>query len=149
MAEGFRVEGATGLARGLDKAAKDMDRAIAKAHRGFAAEYRGKARTAAQSGTAQQRRMAGGIGSKADKTRASLTVKNTKGAPGAQGAFWGAKKYPQFQPWVGQGWDVAVRGEGPYVINQLLAEDRDRIEQGFLDASFDVVNKDVPAKPKP
>lgn len=51
----------------------------------------------------------------------------------ADGAFYGAKKYPQFSEWIGTGWKVAQPGGGPYGINPALAARKDDIGEMFLD----------------
>ena len=63
----------------------------------------------------------------------------------ANAAFWGAKNQwtgwnlesegrAANQPeWVGNTWEVGVRGQGPYAINDTIAELRTWIEQQYLD----------------
>lgn len=148
MTDAVRVEGAAGLARGLDQAAKDQRRALAAANRSLGRDVRGWARADATAGTGQQRRMAGGIGTKADARSVSLTVKNTKGAPGAQGAFYGAKRFAQFPPWVGTGWSAGDRNAGPQPINTTLADRGTEIAERFLAESFKSLER-IPPKPKP
>lgn len=76
------------------------------------------------------------------------SIKGTGGVAGAKitidpvanAAYWGAKKRTgwyaddrflgepsQHPPWVGNSWDVAVDGQGPYAINPALAAHVDDI----------------------
>ena len=69
-------------------------------------------------------------------------------APFALAAYWGAKKRTgwygaaqfrqsagqQFAAWVGNDWEVAVAGQGPYAINDALAKHLKDIEEFFLKA---------------
>lgn len=81
-----------------------------------------------------QARAAGAIVGKANMREARIGVNATRSNPMANVAFWGAKRHtgwyanprysggaPQHPPWVGNTWDVAVRGQGPYAINAALA----------------------------
>lgn len=67
---------------------------------------------------------------------ARIRVKATKQYRFAPAAFWGTKRRTgwyaarrfegnsaqQHPPWVGASWDVGVKGQGPYAINDAIAE---------------------------
>lgn len=54
----------------------------------------------------------------------------------------------QHPPWIGNTWDVAVLGEGPYAINDALAENEERLKQMYLD-DLDEFAKRTGAFPDP
>ena len=72
--------------------------------------------------------------------------------PGAQATFWGAKRRTgwyarerysgstgrQHPPWVGASWGAGKRGEGPYVLNEAIADHRDEIDEMVLAAPMEV-----------
>lgn len=43
-------------------------------------------------------------------------------APMADGAIMGALQYRQFRGWVGNDWEVGVAGQGPYAVNDAVAQ---------------------------
>lgn len=62
--------------------------------------------------------------------------------PYASVAFWGAKKHtgwyrhinsdePQHPEWVGNSWDAGRRGEGPYAINDAVAQVADDVADRY------------------
>lgn len=70
----------------------------------------------------------------------------------ADGAFFGAKQFPQFEPWVGNqremAWPVGANdegpGRGPYAINPGIFEAIGDIEEFYLDAFEDAVKAAFP-----
>lgn len=104
---------------------------------------------AAASAAQSEARMMGGLQGKAASRikgrgtdrAARVVVSKTKTTPYAYTAFWGQKKRSgwyawgryanaaasQHPEWVGNTWDVAVKGQGPYAINDALAENLDAI----------------------
>lgn len=120
----------------LRRASRETDKALAAANRQLGREARGDMRSAAKSGSRLEAKMAGGIGTKAGKSSVQITVKNTRSAPGAQGAYWGAKKYRQFKPWVGASWQAGSKPGGPYVINPTLADKADTYAERYRDNVF-------------
>lgn len=145
------------LAKALERGSKDQAKAVAAANRKTGRHVRDWTRDAARSGTDQQRKMAGGIGTRASKSDVRLTVKNTKGAPGATSAFYGQKgkfgwygkpQYrdspPQGPQWVGNSWTVAVKGQGPHVINDVLAEREPEISDLYLTEAFNALTDPIP-----
>lgn len=63
----------------------------------------------------------------------------------ADGAFMGAKRWPQFKPWIGVDWKPLEGGEGPgrgpYGINPALSDRREDIEDAYLDALDDLAGR--------
>ena len=64
-------------------------------------------------------------------------------------AFWGAKKRtgwyadPRYRKskrqhpiWVGNSWQAGAKGQGPYALNDAIADNRDRIFELFSDAVY-------------
>lgn len=91
----------------------------------------------AGTGTRQQQLAIDAIRGKATQKWARIGVTASRRVPWALAAVWGAYKKTgwyadpvkykqstasQFQPWVGNSWDVAVAGGGPYGINPALAQ---------------------------
>lgn len=75
--------------------------------------------------------------------------------PEAYAAFWGAKQnrtgwnrggsVPNIKDdWVGNAWDVARAGQGPYAINDALAEHMDDIVRLYGDAIDDLASRAFP-----
>lgn len=91
------------------------------------AEYvAGKARGKARSGTAQQRHFAEAIVASSTQNLARLRLANAykhQANAGAFGTFYGALRWKQFQEWVGASWAYAQRGQGPYVLNDTVADE--------------------------
>lgn len=78
----------------------------------------------------EQRHFASAIKGRGTVTGARIQI---DGLAGSDGAFWGAKQYRQFNPWVGNSWSAGVAGQGPYAINDTIAEMQDEIQQMYLD----------------
>lgn len=129
------------LRKALAAAGPAWERDLVKAHREVGKVAANAARADARGGTPQQRREASAIGQSASKRGVKVTVGSPASAPFGRAVFWGAKrrvgwfaadKYAgsagrQFPEWVGNAWRPAVKGEGPYVINDSLADHVDDI----------------------
>lgn len=63
---------------------------------------------------------------------------------GAYGTFYGSKKHAQFRRWVGVGWAYARRGEGPYVLNETVADELDVIGDLYVQAYMAAFKKVFP-----
>lgn len=82
------------------------------------------------------RHFAGDIKAAGGVAGARITVESE-----ANAAFWGAKKRtgwnaghggrPQHPAWIGNMWDAGVTGQGPYAINQALADHTDDIVDAY------------------
>ena len=80
------------------------------------------------------RKSADAIRATAEQRASKLAfTSNAKKLRFATGAFLGAKAYPQFEKWVGSSWAVGKRGEGPYAINEAVADKEDEIVEAIAD----------------
>lgn len=105
------------------------------------------ARGRAGTGTPLQAKAASAIGERHSKDRAAVAVLPSALDRMANVAFYGAKRHfgwygrsryndsttPQAPPWVGNTWDVAVAGQGPYAINNSLAAHLREYQDEWLD----------------
>lgn len=92
----------------------------------------------------------GAIRARGGVTGARLAVQ-----PQSNATFWGARKRtgwnagndgrPQHPKWVGNSWDVAVAGTGPYAINNALAAHVSDIENKYGDAVDDITRRAFPS----
>lgn len=92
---------------------------------------------------------AGAIAGRASATEARLQITRE-----ANAAFWGAQNRtgwnagnegrPQHPEWVSNSWDVAVAGQGPYALNEALADNVDEIIDLFGDALDDLARQAFP-----
>ncbi len=108
---------------------------LTRVHKTIANQGAARARGVAAGMGGQQAKYARSIKGRATQTRASIGVFAGKTNPGAGAAFWGTKRRygwynwrryqgtgaPQYKPWVGNTWQVAQFGQGPYAINPALA----------------------------
>lgn len=92
------------------------------------------ARSRASSGNRMQASAAATIKAQAEQRAAKISFGSAR-VPYGVGAFMGAKAWPQFLPWVGATWRVGERGEGPYLINQGIAD--------RMDAMLDEVGREI------
>lgn len=145
MADGLHVELKDGarIQAGLRVAPQRMKQELRRSHGALARMTRGWLRAAALSATPQQRHMAGGIGSSANSTSASVTMRNTARAPGAMGAFLGSLRYRQFPPPIAPGWKVGGPG-GPMVVNPTLRRRERDIDDLFIDGQMAAVIRAFP-----
>ncbi len=115
--------------------------------------HREVARFAAEASRSEARGM-GGLQAKAARAirgngninAARLSISATARTRYASVAYWGAIRFTgwyarmtyrsttrQHRMWVGSDWRVGVKGEGPYAINNAIAENLDAIEDLFRD----------------
>lgn len=84
---------------------------------------------------------------------AKLVINKGREFKFADGAFFGAKQFPQFEEWVGNQhempWPVGVNdegpGRGPYAINPGIFESIAEIEDFYLNAFEDSVKRAFPS----
>lgn len=104
---------------------------LSKANRVVAKRVALKARSYANAYGPMQRASSGAIKWSGTQAAASVKVADTTRNPFALPAFWGAKKRtgwnagnvrPNLPEWVGNGWDYGVHGQGPYAINDAVAD---------------------------
>lgn len=123
------VEGLKEFRAGLRKMGPEVRKQFAKELKELAEESAIDARGAAQGGTRQQQRAAYNVVGSGNLAGGSVVVTAGNDIPYALGAFFGGKR-PIFPglPWVGNSWEVGVRGQGPYFINDAIADDADKFE---------------------
>lgn len=146
---------------------KDLKRSITKeqrrANRSVAKQVETWSRSEARAAGGLAKLSAGAIKARGDAKRARLRIVPGVRTPAAQIAFWGARKRtgwyaryryrntrtPQHRDWVGASWRTGVRGEGPYVLNDVLADRRDDIGRIYLEAHEQVVGKALEGRQQP
>lgn len=149
MAEpaGANVIGLPEFLRGLRQLDGNWDAALALAHQKIASKGAAYARAAARGMGGVQAKSASAIGEKHDPRKATIAVLPSRYLDAmANAAFWGAKQHSgwyrarryanspaQHPRWIGNSWEVAVRGQGPYAINDALASRRDQLLDEYLD----------------
>lgn len=145
---------AAALRKALAAAGPAWEKDLVSAHREVAKKAANLARAAARGGTKRQAAAAKAIGQSASKAGAKLTVGAPSGAPYGRAEFWGARrrfgwyaaeKYDgsrgqQSPNWVGNTWRAGVKGEGPYVLNDTLADHIEDIKAVYA-AQLDAVAK--------
>lgn len=120
-------------AEGLKQAAKDLGREQRRANKEIGEKVAARAR--ARADTPQMRHFASAIQGRSTQKFARIAVVSRGRNRGAAGAFYGASRWRQFPPWVGNTWRVGARGEGPYAVNPAIADALPGIEQEYLDAA--------------
>lgn len=133
------------------------DKEIRKAHAPASNVAAKAARGAMRSGGRQLARAARGVRSAPTRSQARLAVKPTAAVPYVLVATWGSLrrtgfyaqgKYAgatrQHPAWVGNSWQVATRGQGPYGINDGLAGGVDEIRAAYEKAVMDLLNRAFP-----
>lgn len=156
MGAPVEVQGLTEFRRALRAMDPAFARELSKTHRGIAKRAGMASRTKAQSLGAPQRREAGAIGWSGTMTGAVVRVSQSARFPFANPTFWGrtsrtgwyAEKWAashsgraQGLPWVGSSWDVGVRGQGPYAINDAIADELPSIMKDYSEALDDLFGR--------
>lgn len=112
--------------KALGNAGKDLTKANRQVAKVVVTTSRGAA-----SG-AEQTSAVGAIAAAATQSAAAVTISSGK-VPWALGAFMGSLQYPQFDTWIGSGWDLA-EGTGPYAIKDAFSSSgRDQIMKSYQD----------------
>ncbi len=124
-------------------------RVLGQANRAVAGDTAGWARLEALGMGGVWAHFARSISGAATPTSARIQITGASNA-----AFWGAKRStgwnagndgrPQHPDWVGASWDVGMAGQGPYAINQSIADHVDEIVELFADALDDLVRQAFP-----
>lgn len=154
----IRVRGLRELGSELRSADKAWPKELRAAHKRIADRAAQWAQAKAQALGGIHAKAAGAIKGYATQANARVGVNAGRSYPFANAAFWGMKapsgwyakpQYwgsgtPQHPPWVGNTWDVAVHGQGPYAINAALADHLDDIEDAYLDAVDAVTRRAFP-----
>ena len=130
----------------LRKMDGNWDAALSLAHQKIASKGAAYSRAAARGMGGVQAKAASAIGEKHTPARASVAVLPSRYLdPMANVAFWGAKKRTgwyakgryglntrQHPVWIGNSWEVAVHGQGPYAINDALATHREELLDQYV-----------------
>ncbi len=156
MGAPVEVQGLAEFRRALRAMDPAFTRELSKTHREIAKRAGVASRAKAQGLGPQQRREAGAIGWSGTMTGAVVRVAQSARYPFANPAFWGrmrrtgwyASKWAtshsgraQGLPWVGSSWDVGVRGQGPYAINDAIADELPSIMKDYSAALDDLFRR--------
>lgn len=151
----IEIKGADALARKLKAHPAASAKEVRKANLIVSRKARDWSQSKARTGDARQRKMAGGIGAGATSKGAYLSVRNMARTPGAAATFMGTPQRTgwyalpryanssgqQHPTWVGNRWDVAKRGQGPYAINDALADHLQEIKEIYLRGQIDILTR--------
>lgn len=132
------VRGLREFQAGLRSANPRLARSMRVANKEIATKVSDRAQAKARSGTPVQAKAAETIVGAAGQRDARIAINKGRRFKFADGAFYGAKAYPQFDPWVGNTWEVGGSG-GPAAINPAIAEMVPDIEDFYLNAFEDAV----------
>lgn len=129
------IRGLPEFRRALRGINKEWPKELRKVHKKIATDAQKWAQAEAAGMGGIQSAAAKAIKAKATQSRAAVGVSGGKRVPYGAVAFWGVKKRlgwfarrrysgeSQHLPkWVGNTWDAAVHGQGPYAINDALAD---------------------------
>jgi len=131
----------------LRSAHPKLARALAKANRQIAEKVAANVRAKAQARGGITAKAAPAIVGRGEQRVAKIAINKGTSYQFADGAFFGAKQYPQFAPWVGNSWEddwpVGANAEGPgrgaYAINPGIFVSIPEIEDFYLNAFEDAV----------
>lgn len=140
----LEVHGLKDLSRTLKELDAELPKQLRKAGLAVAKLVAAEARSQAGTGTRTQRKAAAAIKARAGAASASVAVQATAQVPFALGAFFGAKRYAQFSPWIGNKWESGVAGEGPYAINPAIVALEDQILAVYGEAVDEVTKQAFP-----
>ena len=129
------IQGLKEFRRELKALGPEWPKELTKVHKAIAAKATALAQAKAMGLGGEQRKAAAAIKPAATMRTMGIAVRPTTRAPMAFPAFWGTKKRSgwyararyrsstarQHPAWVGNTWEVAQRGQGPYAINDALA----------------------------
>lgn len=158
----IEVEGLDDFRRELREVDPSLPKAMKKANGKIASHAQGASRKNATAASGPfARRYADAktsIKSYSSATEAAIGVSRSGRNGHAQATFWGALsrsgwyaagKYAestgrQHPEWVGDNWDAGVAGEGPYVLNYTIAEERPRIVEMYGEGMDDLFSEAFP-----
>lgn len=154
-----RVVGLAEFRAALRKIGPEWSRSLRNVYKTVADEAVNQAQGEARSMGGIQARAAGALKARADPGGAYIGVRPSSSTPMANPAFWGAKRHtgwyartrfehskPQFPRWVGNSWDVAERGTGPYAINDALARYMPYLLEDFARMIDELAGKAFPER---
>jgi hypothetical protein len=150
----IEVKGLKDFRRELKGVSSDLPKALRKAQKEIADDVADRARGVASGMGGVQAKAAGSIKGYATQTQASVGFPSG-GIAGA--AFWGTLRHtgwyaaaryvassPQHPKWVGDNWEPGVAGQGPYAINDALADFLPELDDRYLDMIEDLTSKAFP-----
>lgn len=140
----YGVDGLAEFRRELRALGPKWPRELTKVHKAASTRVQRRARFLARSMGGVQAHAAVTIKAYATATKASVGVSPTSAHPEAFVAFWGAEKrtgwfarpryaglFSQHLPWVGSNWDPGRRGQGPYAINDAVADELPKVIEEY------------------
>lgn len=130
-----------------------LPRAMTVANREIAETVAGNVQGKARQRGGVTRKAAPAVQGRGEQRGAKLVIAKGREYKFADGAFFGAIQYPQFDEWVGNQhfmpWPVGVNdegpGRGPYAINPGIYDSIGEIEQFYLNAFEDSVKRAFPS----
>lgn len=147
VSSGATIRGLPEFRRELRALGPEWPRELRKANKNIAQLGAHYAQVVAHGMGGVQAKAASAIRGYANQREARIGVVPSARVPFANVAFWGAKRHtgwyeraryndsPRQHPeWVGNTWDVAEHGVGPYAINEALAEHIDDILDEYGEA---------------
>lgn len=149
------VVGLKDFRRALKAMDPEWPKALKGVHAGIGAEGAIRSRAVARGMGGVQAKAASAIGFKATVREARIAIYPSAHSDAmANVAFWGAKKRtgwyarnrygdsatPQHPRWVGNSWDVAEAGQGPYAINAALASYKPDIWEAYFQMVLDLAH---------
>lgn len=154
---GVHVEGLNELRSALRQVGPEWPKHLRAVHLKIAKRMAVIAAAFARAMGGVQAKAASAIKGRASQRDAKIGVRNSRGIPFAAVAFWGAKRHTgwyakrqyasgpaQHDPWVGNSWEVAVAGQGPYAINDALASHSPQIVEWYGDMVDDLMREAFP-----
>lgn len=146
MARAVEVKGLKDFRRELRRVDAGFPKELRRVQKTIADDVADRARSIASGMGGVQAKAAGAIKGYATATQASVGIAGGKSAPYASVAFWGALKRTgwyghihspggrrQHPVWVGNSWEPGVSGQGPYAINDAVADKLTDIDDSYLD----------------
>lgn len=152
VAAGAQIIGLKEFRAALKAMGPEWPRELRAVHRKIATEGARRSSAVAAGMGGEQGHFAGAIGSASSQREARVTVR-----PQANAAFWGAKKHTgwyaapryfdspaQHPKWVGASWEPAEFGQGPYAINDALAQYKPQMFEDYLKMIDDLAHRAFP-----
>lgn len=150
---GVEVKGLKEFRAALKRVSADLPKEMRRLQKDIADEVAAKAQGIASGMGGVQAKAAGTIRAYATQVQASVGTTS----PIGNVAFWGALKRTgwyahihspggarQHPVWVGASWEAGVHGQGPYAINDALADAADGIEARYAQMITELAAKAFP-----
>jgi hypothetical protein len=151
------IRGLRDFRRELKAIGPEWPRELRKVNKEISTRAAGWARARATAHGGAQAKFADRIRGYANQRAARVGI--ATGNTGAGPTFWGAKRHtgwydraryndspPQHPPWVGNSWDAAVHGQGPYALNPALADHVDDIVDEYGDMLDELAHRAFPER---